>query len=324
MTVSFMRPVRGDDFEQIHALAMQTGGGMTNLPMDRKALKARVEFILECFEKNTTEASGENYMLVLEREGQVLGTAAIFSAIGLESGFVNYRINTMFHFSEQLGKRVSRRLLVPTHDFTGSSEVASLFISPKARGGGFGKLLARSRYLFMAQTPHIFADRVCAELRGWRTPDGGQPFWKAVGQHFFDMEFEEADQHNSIAGNQFIADLMPIYPIYMAVLPEAARACIGRPHESGEAAFNMLLNEGFEYRGYVDIFDGGPVVDARIQDIRTVRKEGQDLLIAAGERIDFRCVRSTGVLKDNHLLLSSVAAKALNVDTGSIVRITQS
>jgi len=179
MSIPVMRAVEERDFDQVHALAQLTGGGMTNLPMDREALRQRIDFTLESFSKKPEGPSGEVYMLVLELDGKVVGTAAIFSAIGLQSGFVNYRINTMFHFSEQLGKRVSRRVLVPTHDFTGAAEVGSLFISPQVRGGGFGKLLARSRYLFMAQVPDIFADRVCAELRGWREPDGGQPFSSA-------------------------------------------------------------------------------------------------------------------------------------------------
>ena len=175
MTVPFMRAVREEDFDEIHQLAQLTGGGMTNLPMNRDALRARIDFALESFRRNATAPDGSVYMLVLEKDGKVAGTSALFSAIGLESGFVNYRINTMFHFSEQLGKRVARRLLVPTHDFTGASEVGSLFVSPNARGGGFGKLLARSRYMFIAQSPEIFADQICAELRGIQRINNGEP-----------------------------------------------------------------------------------------------------------------------------------------------------
>ena len=69
------------------------------------------------------------------------------------------------------GKRIVRRVLVPTHDFTGATEVGSLFLSPDIRGGGFGKLLARARYMFIAQKPEVVSDRVCAEMRGWRAPE---------------------------------------------------------------------------------------------------------------------------------------------------------
>lgn len=339
MSIPVMRPVEERDFDEIHALAQLTGGGMTNLPMDKKALRSRIDFTLESFAKELSEPNGEVYMLVLEIDGKVMGTAAIFSAIGLQSGFVNYRINTIFHFSEQLGKQVSRRLLVPTHDFTGCAEVGSLFISPEARGGGHGKLMARSRYLFMAQSPEIIAKEVCAELRGWRGPDGEQPFWEAVGRHFFDMDFEAADQHNSIAGNQFIADLMPIYPLYLALLPDDARNCIGKPHENAQPAYNMLLNEGFEYRGYVDIFDAGPVVNAPVNNIRAIKDStlhevkiqdntpgdetpGTNVLIASGEGKNFRCIRAAKITENEDVIISAKQALALNVEQGVKVRVT--
>ncbi|MEO0675092.1 MAG: arginine N-succinyltransferase [Pseudomonadota bacterium] len=335
--VPVIRAVREEDFPQIHALAQLTGGGMTNLPRDRDALYSRIAFALESFDAGASEPGGENYILVLDRGGEILGTAGIFSAIGLESGFVNYRINTMFHFSEQLGKRISRRMLVPTHDFTGASEVASLFLSPDARGGGFGKLLARSRYLFVAQAPHLFSDRMCAELRGWRDAEGGQPFWEAVGSHFFDMDFESADQHNSRAGNQFIADLMPIYPIYVAVLPETARSCIGKPHDSARPAYEMLLREGFEYTGYVDVFDGGPLVEAKVNAIKTVRDSvpcavrvgevpgtSPVMLLAVGTGKEFRCTRGPALMDPRTdgpaITMTRDCAAALQVDDGAPIR----
>ena len=223
MSLAFMRPVRREDFDEILALAKQSGGGMTNLPPEPDALRARIEFACKSFESDASEPGGEVYMMVLEDNGRVMGTSAVFSAVGLEHGFVNYRINKTVHASKQLKKRIERRLLVPTHDFTGCGEVGSLFLSPEARGGGFGKYLARARYLFIAQHRDLVADPVCAELRGWRGPNGEQPFWEALGKPFFDMEFEAADLTNAATGNQFIADLMPRHPIYVALLPQAAR-----------------------------------------------------------------------------------------------------
>lgn len=340
MSVAFMRPVQEEDFEQIYQLALKTGGGMTNLPMDKKALRTRIDFTLDCFSRTPSGPGGEVYMLVLEKDGAVLGTSAIFASIGEQSGFVNYRINTMFHFSEQLGKRISRRLLVPTHDLTGAAEVGSLFIAPEARKGGYGKLMARSRYMFIAQSPEIIADRICAELRGWRAENGGQPFWEAVGRHFFDMEFEAADQHNSIAGNQFIADLMPIYPLYIALLPEDARACIGKPHKSSLIAYNMLLEEGFTDNGYIDVFDAGPLVIAKTSELRTVTQSmirtaklvdkhsdissnhQANLLIANGKRDTYRCIRANVGMCNDYIYLSRDEALALQCDDGSPLRCT--
>ena len=334
MGEAFIRPVRREDFDAILALAKQSGGGMTNLPPEPDALRARVEFACESFEANATEPGGEVYMTVLEGDGKVLGTSAVFSAIGLDHGFVNYRINKSVHVSKQLKKRIERRLLMPTHDFTGCAEVGSLFLSPDARGGGYGKFLARSRYLFIAQHRELIADPVCAELRGWRGPNGEQPFWDAIGKPFFDMEFEAADVANSAMGNQFIADLLPRHPIYVALLPQAARDILGRPHDSAAPAFNMLLKEGFSYRGYIDVFDGGPLVDAHIDDIMTVQEsavysvadiaspdEGwPTMLIAAGRLGSFRVARGPARAFGEELMIGDATAKTLDVKKGDSVR----
>lgn len=333
MSLAFMRPIRETDFEAVHALAKQSGGGMTNLPSDRATLKARVYHAVESFEKNASRPGGEIYTNVLERDGEVIGLSAVFSAIGLQTGFINYRINREFYASSELGKKIVRRVLIPTHDFTGAAEVGSLFLSPDARGGGFGKLLSRSRYMFIAQRPAAFADRLCAEIRGWRAADGSQPFWNAVGRHFFEMDFEEADAHNSAHGNQFIEDMMPRYPIYAALLPEDARACLGKPHDSAAPAYKMLLAEGFSYNGYIDIFDGGPLVDAKTANIRTIREsrllkvsdvadklDGRAALLAAGEIASFRACQGNIRVDGEEAAIDRETAAALNVQTGGLVR----
>lgn len=336
MTIPFIRPVRIDDFEDVFELAGQAGGGMTNLPADEKALRARIEHATKSFAAGATEPGPEVYLMVLELDGRAMGTTGVFSSIGLDSGFVNYKVNFTFHASELLNKRIRRSTLIPTHDFTGSSEVGSLFLSKDARGGGYGKFLAKARYLFIAQSPDIIADPVCAELRGWRSKDGKQPFWEALGRHFFDMDFEEADVHNAANGNQFIADLLPRYPIYTCLLPEDARDCIGRPHDSAQPAMKMLKDEGFEYENYVDIFDAGPLVEARKQDIRTIGesrvvelanvddvKNGKEFLIAAGAVESFRCTRGICHVEGNAITVEQGVSEALKASTGDPLRIVE-
>ncbi len=333
MALPFIRPVRHEDFDEIFALAKKAGGGMTNLPPDETALRERIDFAVKSFEAQASEPGPEVYMLALEKDGAVMGTAAVFSSIGLESGFVNYKVNWTFHASQQLGKRIKRRLLVPTHDFTGSSEVGSLYLSPDLRGGGFGKFLARTRYMFIAQRPDIIAESVCAELRGWRAPNGDQPFWNALGRHFFDMEFEEADVHNAANGNQFIADLMPRISIYVCLLPEDARACIGRPHDKAAPAYKMLMKEGFAFNDYIDIFDGGPLVNTKIGNIKTVADSrvlsikaiddaavGAEGIIAAGEVAGFRAVRAELDVRNDECVVSPTVAETLRVEKGDVVR----
>ncbi len=332
MSLAFMRPVRREDFDAILELAKLSGGGMTNLPSQPEALRPRVEFAADSFTSNPTEPSGEVYMMVLEQDGKVIGTSAVFSAVGLDYGFVNYRINKTVHASKQLKKRVERRLLVPTHDFTGCAEVGSLFLSPDARGGGFGKFLARARYLFIAQHRDLVADSVCAELRGWRAPDGKQPFWESLGKLFFDMEFEDADLANSAMGNQIISDLMPRHPIYVALLPDDAKECLGKPHDSAAPAYDMLIKEGFAFNRYIDVFDGGPLLDAYVDDIKTVKEsclfpvvigdpgDAPLYLMAAGRLQQFRVTRAPGKIDGESMIIRKEAAATLGVKAGDEIR----
>jgi len=236
-------------------------------------------------------------MVVLEDgQGQVIGTASLFSRLGAVWPFYSYKTNRVTHVSRDLGRTFSTRLLHLVNDFDGASEVGGLFLHPDARGGrGFGLLLARSRYLFIAAHRARFADRLVAELRGWVENDTS-PFWEAIAGPFFGGNFADADLYNAVHGNQFIADLMPRYPIYITMLPQAAREAIGRPHTGSAPAYKMLMNEGFVDDGYCDIFDGGPTIHARTEAVGTIR-DAQTLpdgtltsagLLASGHTHDFR------------------------------------
>ncbi|MGE0182017.1 MAG: arginine N-succinyltransferase [Parvularculaceae bacterium] len=333
MSVPFIRPVRPEDFDQLRDFARVTGGGMTNLPDDDVALRERLARAVASFASGASEPGSEVYMMALEKDGRILGTTGVFSAIGLKQGFINYKLIDEVHYSEEFNRTTRRTVLMPSHDFTGCAEVGMLFVSPEARGMGAGKLLARARYLFIAQKPEIIADHICAELRGWRGENGEQPFWDSVGKNFFEMSFEQADLHNAAHGNQFIQDLLPRHPVYTVFLSQAARDCIGRPHKGAQPAYDMLIDEGFEWDNYVDIFDGGPLVDAKTSQIRTIResavkrlsatqdvKDGKKMLLAAGAVSSFRCIQEVARVDGDTLVISNDAAKALNVNPGDEVR----
>lgn len=71
---------------------------------------------------------------------------------------------------------------------------------------------------------------------------------------------------------RFIADLMPRCPIYVPLLPEEARDVIGKVHEKTKPALKMLQDEGFIISDMVDIFEAGPLVHCRLDDIRIVKE----------------------------------------------------
>ena len=67
---------------------------------------------------------------------------------------------------------------------------------------------------------------------------GNAPFWDALAGRFFGMSFPEADEFNAVHGTQFIADLMPKTPIYVALLADSAQGGDGpaAPERPGGAA----------------------------------------------------------------------------------------
>lgn len=326
-----VRPATGDDFRAIYQMAKLTGGGFTNLPPDRATLIAKLERSEKSFARAEDSQTGDLYVFVLEdpKSGAIRGTCQVFGQVGVSQPFYSYHLSTLTQSSPELGKTFRNQLLTLTTDLEGSSEVGGLFLHPQMRAGGWGSLLARSRYLFMKLHRGRFGERTLAELRGVMDEAGNAPFWDALAGKFFGMSFPEADEFNAVHGTQFIADLMPQTPIYVALLSESAKAVIGQPHPSGRAAMRMLEEEGFYYDRYIDIFDGGPTVTADTDDIRTVREsvaetvgeiaEGGKVkaLVGKGRLKDFRaCCASIRRLPKKGIAIDPEAAELLEVEVG--------
>ena len=321
-----VRAATDRDLQPLYEMAKLTGGGFTNLPPDRRALRAKLERSAAAFARDAETVEDELFVLVLENRatGEVRGTCQLFTEVGRRHPFYSYRLGTLTQHSAVLDRTFSAELLSLTTDLEGSCEVGGLFLHPNERAGGLGLLLARARYLFIAAHRPRFADRILAELRGVIDEAGGSPFWDGLAGRFFGMNFQDADQFNAVHGHQFIADLMPKHPIYTAMLSETARAAIGLPHPSGRAAMRMLENEGFRWDRYVDIFDGGPtmtartdavrsVADARAGTIAAVGDGGAEALVATGRLGSFRC--AFGQLAEG-MMVSAACAATLGVGSG--------
>ncbi len=332
----FVRPARASDLDVLLELSHLTGGGFTNLPPDRSALARRLARSEASFAAELAAPADELYLLILEQAstGRIGGTAAVFSRVGSEWPFYSYKISTVSQTSRALQRTFSMKLLNLCTDHDGASEVGGLFLHPDLRTGGLGRLLARSRYLLIAANRARFAGTLLAELRGVIGDDGDSPFWDSLGARFFGMAFREADEFNSIHGNQFIADLMPKSPVYVALLSEAAQAVIGKPHPRGVPALKMLEAEGFRYDNYVDIFDGGPTVTCPTDQVRTVAasraapigelSDGPGgmprALLAAGRLADFRSWIGHADWCADGLVLPAGEAELMGVKLGDEVR----
>lgn len=333
-----IRAANAADLQHLYEMAKRTGGGFTNLPPDRKALTAKLERGAQAFARTEDTLGDDLFVFVLENTatGEVRGTCQVFSAVGLKWPFYSYRIGALTQHSEELGRTFRADILNLSTDLEGASEVGGLFLHPGERAGGLGLLIARSRYLFIRNHRQRFADRCLAELRGVIDEAGGSPFWDGVAGRFFGMNFQDADEFNAKFGNQFIADLMPKHPVYIAMLSDAAKAVIGVPHPSGRAAMRMLEEEGFAWENYIDIFDGGPTMTVRTDQIRSIReaqddqviaidpalgdhKGGEKRLLATGKLAGFRTAYGWVEQREGGIALDPGGAALLGVEPGMTI-----
>ena len=134
---------------------------------------------------------------------------------------------------------------------------------------------------------------------------------------------------------------MPRFPVYLELLPEQAVSVLGKPHDEAAPAKRLLEKEGFKYNGTIDIFDAGPVMECRREDIASMRNsrsmELRTLSSAVrSEEADALCMVSNCELANYRLtlalvqlpegggiVLSSPAANLIEVEPGDHVRILE-
>ena len=327
------RPALSSDLPDILRLAKLAGPGFTSLAVGEAALTERLNKSVKSFAGPCELSPDHIYLLILENEDKVVGLSAIKAQVGMRDPFFNFRILNVAQKSKVADKRFDMSVLVLVNDYTGATEVGSLFVMKDQRGTGAGRLISQARYMLMAAEPERFAPRVISELRGHVDDAGVSPFWDAIGRKFFHMDFNEADHISAEQDNQFILDLMPKYPIYADLLPEDARAAIGQTHPAGEGARRYLEAEGFRYDGMIDIFDGGPSMSAPRDDIRTLRRsrlltvngigvDGElDALVSRDEIEGFACIMTKVSFYGETVNINKTALEVLGLSSGDAARV---
>ncbi|NOU50349.1 arginine N-succinyltransferase [Pseudoalteromonas sp. JBTF-M23] len=272
--MQILRPIASSDFAAFKQIAIESGHGFTSLPVDDQLLQDKIARSEKSFSKTLSKPFDEGYVFVLEdsETGEIMGTTAIEAAVGMQVPLYHYHLGKTVHHSRTLDVYNTVDILSMCNDYTGCSEICTLFLREPFRKGLAGRFLSRSRFVFMADHSERFSDTVIAEMRGVSDSEGNSPFWKWLQEHFFSIEFPQADHLVGLGDKVFISELMPKYPIYANLLSTDAQAVIGKVHEKTKPALKLLQKEGFEHRGYIDLFDAGPTVEAKLQNIRTVQR----------------------------------------------------
>ncbi|RUO73733.1 arginine N-succinyltransferase [Idiomarina seosinensis] len=334
-----IRPIESSDYESLYSCAIESGHGFTSLPVDQTLLERRIERARQAFRKEVVEQPGdEGYLFVMEDTGtgEIAGVSGIEAAVGLTESFWHYRLGKVVHHSEKHNIYNALETLTLCNDYTGVSELCTLFLREPYRRSLNGRTLSRFRMLFLAQFKERFSDWVIAEMRGVSDDNGDSPFWQWLQQHFFSMDFPKADYLSGVGDKTFIAELMPRFPIYTSLLSEQARSVIGKVHDNTRPAIRLLESEGFRFRGFVDIFDAGPTVEAEVCNLRSVRHsrlvpvklvetvetEGLEPHIVCNTQLqNFRAAQVYCQPETNELAITTEQAQHLKLSSGDEVRL---
>ncbi|MGF6295218.1 arginine/ornithine succinyltransferase subunit alpha [Paraburkholderia youngii] len=332
----FVRPARLADLDALEHMARTAQPVLHSLPHDRRALEARVALSEDSFRAEVDFPGEEFYLFVLEDSdtGKLMGTASIVAAAGYADPFYVFRNDALIHASRELHVNRKIHALTMSHELTGKSRLAGYYIDPSLRGDAAAQLMSRARMMYIAANRKRFTPEVFSLLLGVTDENGMSPFWEAVGRKFFGRNFADIEVESGGRSRTFIAEVMPTYPVYVPLLPEAAQRVLGEPDGNALLAYEIHLEEGFETDRYVDIFDAGPVLTAQMDrsvsvkhnETRVVREapapHGATYLIAHnGAAGEFRCV--LGELapgKESGAALSQAALAALGVREGDTVR----
>ena len=341
-----VRPADFADLPALERLAQQAGIGITNFPANRERLNDKIASSRRSLQTDVLQPGDESYLFVLvdtSNDGtrnddstsndNIVGCCGIEAMVGNNVPFYSYRIDEVVHASPQLQIHNRIPALFLCHDYTGTSRLIALVVDKAHQNSTAMTLLSKARLLFIARYPERFTKRLFAELRGESDKHGYSAFWDALGKHFFSMDFQKADYLSGISNKHFIADLMPRYPIYVPTLPEAAQDVIGVIHEKSSQSADILLEEGFEFRGYVDIFDAGPSIEARTENLKTVMNQksskalsltekptGDMHIISAGHLETFRVTAALAEPQITGLGLDNSTLEQLAVSSGHRVQ----
>jgi len=332
-----LRPVEPNDLPQLQQLARDSLVGVTSLPDDSERLGEKIAASCASFDSDAEAQGPENYFFVLEDLGsrQLVGCSEILATAGFNEPFYSLRNRHFTSASRELNIEHGVPALSLCHDLSGHTLLRGFHIDAALVRTPFSELLSRARLLFIAGHAPRFAEAVITEIVGYSDEQGHSPFWDALGKHFFDLPYVEAERLCGLQSRTFLAELMPQYPIYVPMLPQAAQDCIGRIHPDGQEAFDILEREGFETNSYIDLFDAGPTLYARTANIRsiaqsqTAKVQEQSLIDARGRYLvsnealhGFRAVVAELDFQPGQpLALDPALCAALNVRTGGTIRV---
>ena len=265
-----------------------------NLPPDKEIIDAKVTWARNCFlmaadadthahkvqqqaagRKNAAAANGSLatglkeltgrtplFLFVMEEleTAGVIGTCQVISAMGGPGApNVSLQLSRRDLFSQSLQMGVTHTVAKIHLDESSPTEIGGLILQPSFRGHRkkLGRLLSLVRFHFMGLHRELFSPRVLAEM----------------------MSYEQADRFCQQT-KEVLLTLFPREELYLTLLAPEARSVVGTVGPETIPAKRMLENLGFKYHNRVDPFDGGPHLEAQMDQITVIRDTDRSELAA--------------------------------------------
>lgn len=250
-----------------------------NLPYSREAITRLLDGAQKSFTGEIKDSKRREYVFVLrdlERK-QIVGTSMIIAQLGRrDAPYIYLDVVDEERYSATLDRHFKHTALSIGYSYNGPTEIGGLVLLPEYRRfpERLGQFISYVRFLFIKLHREAFRDELLAELLPPLEADGTSHLWDALGRHFTDLSYAEADILSK-QNKEFIRGLFPEGTIYASLLPKAAQDVIGKVGTQTRGVEKMLRRIGFRYAERVDPFDGGPHFTAPTDEVTLVQRAGR-------------------------------------------------
>ncbi len=246
-----------------------------NLPDSSESVAQIIEHSTKSFTGEIRDPRRREMVFVLEdiEKKRVVGTSMIIGQLGRrDAPYIYFDVRSEEKYSASLDRHFHHTVLRIGYSYDGPTEIGGIVLIPEYRlvPERLGQFLSYVRFLYIATHRDRFQDEILAELLPPLQPDGTSLLWEALGRHFTDMTYMEADKLSK-RNKEFIKALFPEGDVYASLLPTEAQKVIGEVGQQTKGVEKLLKRIGFRYCNRIDPFDGGPHFLANTDDITLVQ-----------------------------------------------------
>jgi arginine N-succinyltransferase len=254
-----------------------------NLPADREAIRGILDHSQKSFVHDIMDPKKREYVFVLVdrnqtgangQVGRIIGTSMVIAQLGRrDAPYIYLDVVDEERYTASLDKHFKHTTLSIGYSYDGPTEIGGLILLPEYRKvpEKLGLIISYVRFLFIKMHRHLFRDELLAELLPPLEKDGTSHLWDALGRHFTDMSYAEADILSK-KNKEFIKGLFPEGTFYASLFPKNAQDVIGKTGAQTRGVEKMLRRIGFRYAERVDPFDGGPHFTAPTDEVTLVQR----------------------------------------------------